>query len=65
MTPPKIEAIELDYVKDSLVINVYLLDEEQINVLNQDEKLLTETRKVLSEIARYKGDFKFDCDIPF
>lgn len=65
MPPPKIEAIELDYVKDTLVINVYLFDEDQIEVLSQDEKLIADTKQVLNEIARYKGNFKFDCDIPF
>lgn len=65
MQPPKIEAIELDYVKDTLVINVYPFDEDQIEVLNQDKQLMAETRQALNEIARYKGNFKFDCDIPF
>ena len=65
MPDPKIEAIELDYAEATLVINVYLFDEDQIEVLNQDKKLMAETKQVLNEIARYTGNFKFDCDIPF
>lgn len=62
---PNIESINLDYVEEMLIINFYVLDERQIAVLNQDEKLLTETQQILNELARYKGKFKFDCDIPF
>lgn len=65
MTPPKIEGIELGYDKDTLVINIYFFDADQIDVLNQDEKLMAETKQALIEVARYKGKYKFDCDIPF
>lgn len=65
MSPPKIEAIELDYVKGTLIINVYFFDEVQIDILNQDKALMAATKQVLNEVARYQGNFKFDCDIPF
>lgn len=58
-------SITLSYVDDSLVVNILPADQADIDALNRDSKLNGEAEQILLDVARYKGKFKFDWDIPF
>lgn len=61
----EITQMSLSYRDNMLSINVDVYETIAIEQLNTDEQANKYTRKALREIARYKGDFHFDMDIPF
>ncbi|UWX04208.1 hypothetical protein H1235_02445 [Pseudoxanthomonas sp. NC8] len=63
----KVEELTLSYrvEDDLLVVGVDVFDDDQLKRMNSDAELVDYTEKALFEIARYKGKFVFELDVPF
>jgi hypothetical protein len=60
------EGFHLDFDDDASTLYInFAENDEEADVLNSDEKIISSTSKSLKEIFRYDGDFKFFVRAPF
>ncbi|MBB1060355.1 hypothetical protein [Marilutibacter spongiae] len=62
---PKVEDMRIDFEEGRLKILIDTFDGDELEILNSDEPLKTQTAKLLKDAARYEGDFEFEADFPF
>jgi len=61
----EIAELSLDYRKGRLELEVDTFDEDLLKILNEDQGLRDQVRKILKDQARYEGEFVFTENLPF
>jgi hypothetical protein len=61
----KAEELQFGFENGKLTILIDILGADDLEILNADKSLKSETAKLLKEVARYEGDFVFEGDFPF
>lgn len=55
----------LDKENETLEIGIDNVEDDLLSLINKDKDLLSRTKKLLKQIYRYTGPFKYSTYIPF
>lgn len=63
--PSKISEVGLEFRDGALNLLIEDTYGKELAILNADKSLMTDTAKILKELAKYEGKFVFESDFPF